>query len=142
MPFIPERETLIPSREVEVPHTDAQYLRILKRIGCRSQGFPERELPRFRKEASILRTETFGSHFVKARANDSPHEKRLDRRRKYHMHHRKGRNHDQAAAEYPSDAPNREVDERAWGPSGTKSCWNLSLHEYSDVHTQNCTCGT
>ena len=26
-----------------------------------SQGFPERELPRFRKEASILRTETFGS---------------------------------------------------------------------------------
>ena len=27
-----------------------------------SQGFPERELPRFRKEASILRTETFGSH--------------------------------------------------------------------------------
>ena len=26
-----------------------------------SQGFPERELPRFRKEASILRTKTFGS---------------------------------------------------------------------------------
>ena len=27
-----------------------------------SQGFPERELPRSRKEASILRTKTFGSH--------------------------------------------------------------------------------
>ena len=39
-----------------------------------SQGFPERELPRFRKEASILRTETFGSHSSKARANDPPHE--------------------------------------------------------------------
>ena len=26
-----------------------------------SEGFPERELPRFRKEASILRTKTFGS---------------------------------------------------------------------------------
>ena len=37
----------------------------LKRIGCRSQGFPERELPRFRKEASILRTETFGSHSLR-----------------------------------------------------------------------------
>ena len=103
---------------------------------------PERELHRFRKEASILRTETFGSHSVKARANDPPHENVLDRPRNYHLYHRKGRNHNQAAAEYPSDAPNREVDERTWGPSGTKSCWNLSLREYSDVHTQNCTCGT
>ena len=48
---------------------------------------PERELPRFRKEASILRTETFGSHSVKARANDPPHENRLDRPRNYHIHH-------------------------------------------------------
>ena len=39
-----------------------KFSRILKRIGCRKQGFPERELPRFRKEASILRTETFGPH--------------------------------------------------------------------------------
>ena len=48
---------------------------------------PERELPRFRKEASILRTETSGSHSVKARANDPPHENRLDRPRNYHIHH-------------------------------------------------------
>ena len=51
---------------------------------------PERELPRFRKEASILRTETFGSHSVKARANDPPHENVLDRPRNYHLYHRKG----------------------------------------------------
>ena len=47
-------------REVSVQDKDANYLRILKRIGCHSQGFPERELPHFRKEASIFRTETFG----------------------------------------------------------------------------------
>ena len=52
--------------------TDANNLRILKRIGCHSQGFPERELPRFRKEASILRTETFGSHSLKARSTLMP----------------------------------------------------------------------
>ena len=51
-------------QEVDVQDTDAKYLPILKRIGCHSQGIPERELPPspFRKEASILRTETFGSH--------------------------------------------------------------------------------
>ena len=74
MPFIPERESLILSREVDVQHTYAKNLRILKRIGCRSQGFPEKGIARFRKEASILRTETFGSHSPKARANDPPHE--------------------------------------------------------------------
>ena len=136
---------------------------------------PERELHRFRKEVSILRTETFGSPFrqlanpkgnctaserkprssaqkrldrlfanlqtrkgnctASERKSRSSAQKRLDRPRHYHIHHRRRRNHDQAAAKYPSDAPNREVDERAWGPSGTKSCWNLSLREYSDVHT-------
>ena len=45
-----------------------------------SQGFPERELPRFRKEASILRTETFGSQ------------------RKYHIFPKGGVNHGQAAS--------------------------------------------
>ena len=40
-----------------------KYLRIPKRIGCHTEGIPERELPSpFRKEGSILRTETFGSH--------------------------------------------------------------------------------
>ena len=34
-------------------------------------------------------------------------QKRLDRPRHYHIHHRRRRNHDQAAAEYPSDAPNQ-----------------------------------
>ena len=142
----------------------------------------EREMHRFRKEVSILRTETFGSPFrqlanpkgkctaserkprssaqkrldrlfanlqtrkgnctASERKPRSSAQKRLDRPRHYHIHHRKRRNHDQAAAECPSNAPNREVDERAWGPSGTKSCWDLSLREYSDVHTQNCTCGT
>ena len=110
---------------------------------------PERELHRFRKEASILRTEKRldrlfanlqtrkGNCTASERKPRSSAQKRLDRPRHYHIHHRKRRNHDQAAAEWPSDAPNREVDERAWGPSGTKSCWNLSLREYSDVHTQN-----
>ena len=35
-------------------------------------------LPPFRKEASILRTETFGSHSSKAWAHDPSHENRLD----------------------------------------------------------------
>ena len=114
---------------------------------------PERELHRFRKEVSILRTETFGSP---SRQLANPKGK-LHRFRKeasilrtetfgspktLPIHHRKRRNHEQAAAEYLSDAPNREVDERAWGPSGTKSCWNLSLREDSDVYTENCICGT
>ena len=46
------------------------------------QGFPERELPRFRKEASILRTETFGSHS----------------QRKYHTFPKGSANHGQAAS--------------------------------------------
>ena len=86
---------------------------------------PERELHRFRKEVSIFRTKTFGSPFrqlanpkgnctASERKARSSAQKRLDRPRNYHIHHRKRRNHDQAAAEYPSDAPNREVDERAW----------------------------
>ena len=37
----------------------------------------------------------------------------------------KGRNHDEAAAEYPSDGPNREVDERAWGPIRHKELLEL-----------------
>ena len=36
-----------------------------------SHGFPEGELPRFRKEASILRTETFGSHSPKKNTTHS-----------------------------------------------------------------------
>ena len=46
------------------------------------QGFPERELPRFRKEAAILRTETFGSQ------------------RKYHTFPKGSVNHGQAASGY------------------------------------------
>ena len=79
---------------------------------------PERELHRFRKEASILRTETFGPPFrqlanpkgnctASERKPRSSAQKRLDRPRHYHIHHRRRRNHDQAAAEYPSDAPNQ-----------------------------------
>ena len=56
-----------------------------KNVWILSTRKPERELPRFRKEASILRTETFGSNYVKARANDPPHENRLDRPRNYHI---------------------------------------------------------
>ena len=73
---------------------------------------PERELHRFRKEVSILRTETFGSPFrqlanpkgnctASERKPQSSAQKRLDRPRHYHFHHRRRRNHDQAAAEYP-----------------------------------------
>ena len=61
------------------------------------QGFPERELPRFRKEASILRTETFGSHTTKARANDPPHENVWIAQRKYHILPKGSVNHGQAA---------------------------------------------
>ena len=39
-----------------------------------SEASVDSEIIRSRKEASILRTETFGSHLLKARANDPPHE--------------------------------------------------------------------
>ena len=59
---------------------------------------PERELHHFRKEASILRTETFGSsfHHLQTRKGDctaserksrSSAQKRLDRPRHYHVHY-------------------------------------------------------
>ena len=47
-------------RATEQPTENRQNLRTVDTRVAR-QGFPERELPRFRKEASILRTETFGS---------------------------------------------------------------------------------
>ena len=62
-----------------------------------SQRFPERELPRFRKEASILRTKTFGSHSSKARANDPPHENVWIAQRQYHTLPKGSDNHGQAA---------------------------------------------
>ena len=66
----------LPKGSLDPPHRNVWILPTCK---------PERELPRFRKEVLILRTETFGSHYVKARANDPPHENRLDRPRNYHI---------------------------------------------------------
>ena len=76
LPAIPEGEIFDIFREVVAQPTDAKTILILKRIGCRKQGFPERELPRFRKEASILRTETFGPHSEQLGHNLWVHDKK------------------------------------------------------------------
>ena len=65
-----------------------------KRIGCRNQGFPEKELPRFRKEASILRTETFGPHSEQLGHNLWVHDKKRSgdtRTKTGHGRHRNAR---------------------------------------------------
>ena len=45
LPYIPERECSKSPLEVDVQDTDVKYLRIPKRIGCHTEGIPERELP-------------------------------------------------------------------------------------------------
>ena len=90
----PERELLHFRKEASILRTETfgspfRHLQTRKGIALLPKGSldplhrnvwilptckPERELPRFRKEVLILRTETFGSHSVKARANDPPHE--------------------------------------------------------------------
>ena len=45
LPYIPERECSKFPWEVDVQDKDVTYLRIPKRIGCHTEGIPERELP-------------------------------------------------------------------------------------------------
>ena len=79
-PSFPKGNARNYSREVGVQDTDAKYLRILKKDRMpQSRDSRKGTTPSFRKEASILRTETSGSHFSKARAHDTSHENRLDR---------------------------------------------------------------
>ena len=103
---------------------------------------PERELPRFRKEVLILRTETFGSHSVKARANDPPHENRLDRPRNYHILIERGVTTTRPQQNTPQTLPTERSMNGPGAHPAQRAAGNLSLREYSDVHTQNCTCGT